>query len=240
MLKKTGVVVALLGIVGLSSLLMSCGSGNNRPAGILYVVSQSLVNISSYAVDLGSGELSLINSDLADTCHDTSCGLPLTISVDPSGATAFVMSQNAISGLTVNSDGSLSNPTTVATLPSGQTALAMSSTAAGDMLAVISVGLPSPTDCPDMSGVYGSDCPLISMYSTQPGSTSVTPTGSLPLSRIPTAVSLINFTFPGQSAKTLLFVTSNHDLTAAHNDSELSMYLVDSSGTLTTAVSLAL
>lgn len=105
MLKKTGFVVALLCMFALSALLMSCGSGSDRPAGILYVVSQSLANVSSYAVDLGSGDLSLITNNLADTCADTSCGLPLGISLDPTGATAFVLSQGAISGFTVHSDG---------------------------------------------------------------------------------------------------------------------------------------
>src|SRR5271169_6792485 len=188
MLKKTGVVVGLLGMFALSVLLVSCGSGSSRPSGILYVVSQSLANVSSYAVNLGSGDLSLITNNLAATCQDSSCGLPLTISIDPTGATAFVLSQGAISGFTVNSDGSLSKPTTAATMPAGQTALAMSSTAAGDMLFVISAGAPAPTDCPDpITMQFGPDCPLISVFSTTPGSTSATLTGSYPLTRMPTA-----------------------------------------------------
>lgn len=234
MLKKTGVVVVLVGMFALSALLMSCGNGSSRPSGILYVVSQSLANVSSYAVDLGSGDLSLISNNLADTCADSSCGLPLTISVDPTGATAFLLSQGAISAFTVNSDGSLSKPITAASMPVGQTALAMSSTAAGDMLFVISVGAPAPVDCPDpITQQFGTDCPLISVFSTSPGSTSVTPTGSYPLSRMPTAVSVITFAFNGSSPQTMLFVTSNLDLTSKHNDSELSAFLVDSSGTLT-------
>ena len=244
MLKKTGVVVALLGLFALSALLMSCGSGSSRPSGILYVVSQSLANVSSYAVDLGSGDLSLITNNLADTCADSSCGGPLTISVDPTGATALVLSQNAISGFTVNSDGSLSKPTAAATMQTGQTAVAMSSTVAGDMLFVISVGAATPQDCTlDGGYVQDSDCPAISVYSTKSGSTSVTLTGNVcqalngpcpySLSRIPTAVSVITFSFNGGSPQTMLFVTSNLDLTDAHNDSELSVFLVDSSGNLT-------
>ncbi|HTR26361.1 MAG TPA: beta-propeller fold lactonase family protein [Terriglobales bacterium] len=246
MLKKTGVVMAVLGIATLNTFLMSCGSGSNRPSGLLYVVSQSLSNISSYAVNLNNGNLSLITNNLADTCADSSCGLPLTMSLDPSGATAFVLSQGAISGYTVNSGGSLSQPTTAATMPSGQTALAMASTAAGDMMAVISTGGPNPTDCLQNGQAYDpntNDCPLISIYSTNPGSTSVTLTGNecsalsgpcpYVLSRMPTSVSILNFTFPNQPSKTLLLVSSNHDLTSAHNDSEVSMFFVDSSGNLT-------
>src|ERR1700685_28718 len=160
MLRKTGVVVGLLGMFALSALLMSCGSGSSRPSGILYVVSQSLANVSSYAVDLGSGDLSLITNNLADTCADSSCGGPLTISVDPTGATALVLSQNAISGFTVNSDGSLSKPTAAATMPIGppqQTALAMASTAAGDLMAVISLGAANPPNCTQDGKAYNPD-----------------------------------------------------------------------------------
>jgi len=246
MLKKTGLVVAVLGIAALSTFLMSCGSGSDRPSGLLYVVSQSLSNISSYAVNLNNGNLSLITNDLADTCADTSCGLPLTMSIDPSGATAFVLSQGAISGFTVNGDGSLSTPTAAATMPAGQTAVAMTATAAGDLMAVISIGAPNPTDCLQDGQPYDpdtNDCPLISIYSTQPGSTTATLTGNncaalngpcpYVLSRIPTGVSLATSNIVGQTAQTLLFVSSNLDLTEAHKDSEVSMFFVDSSGNLT-------
>jgi len=244
MLKKTGVVVALLCMFTLSALLMSCGSGSSRPSGILYVVSQSLANVSSYAVDLGSGDLSLISNDLADTCADSSCGLPLGITLDPTGDTAFVLSQGAISGFTVGSDGNLSTPSTAATMQTGQTALAMSSTAAGDMMFVISAGAANPQDCPQNGGyVLNSDCPAISVYSTSPGSTSATLTGNncaalngpcpYSLSRMPTGVSVVTFSFSPNPPQTLLFVTSNLDLTNKHNDSELSVFSVDSSGNLT-------
>jgi hypothetical protein len=222
MLKKTGFVVAVLCVFGLSSLLMSCGSGSDRPAGLLYVVSQSLSNVSSYAIDLGSGDLSLITNNLAPTCPDTSCGLPLTISVDPTGGTAFVLSQQTLTGFTVHSDGSLSTPTLVAG-PFGQTALAMASTAAGDLLFVIT----SPP-APSLD-----DKPQILAFSTTPGSTSASLVGTASLSRVPTDLSVITFAFNGASAQTMLFVTSNLDLTDNHNDSQLSVFLVDSSGNLT-------
>jgi len=246
MLKKTGIVVGLAGLFAVSAVLMSCGSGSDRPAGLLYVVSQSLFNVSSYAVDLGSGELSLITNNLADTCPDSTCGLPLTISLDPTAATAFVLNQQALTGFTVNSDGSLSKPVTVATSQPGQTALAMASTTAGDLMAVISGGIANPTDCLQDGQPYDpdtNDCPLISIYSTTPGSTSVSLIGNTcqaldgpcpyVLSRMPTAVSIITFAFNGGPSQTMLFVTSNLDLTSKHNDSELSVFSIDSSGNLT-------
>ena len=235
MLKKTGVVVAVVGMIALSAFLASCGSSSSRPSGLLYVVSQSQANVSSFAVNLANGELSLINSNLAATCAATSggCGLPLGISLDPTGATAFVLNQNTLSGYTVGSDGSLAAPTEAATFPAGQTARAMSPTAGGDFLFVISVGAASPTDCPGAGGAYGADCPLISIFSTKTGSAAASLVSSVPLSRIPTAVSVLTFSFPGSSAQTLLFVTSNLDLTANHNDNLLSVYSVDSSGNLT-------
>jgi 6-phosphogluconolactonase (cycloisomerase 2 family) len=222
-LKKTGLVVALVGIFALSALLMSCGSGDSRPSGLLYVVSQSLSNVSSFSVDLSSGEISLISEDLANTCPpSTTCGLPTAISVDPTGATAFVLSQQAITGFTVNSDGTLSSPTVAATIPTGLSALAMTPTAAGDMLFVIaSPASPSLTNEPQ-----------VLVYSTKAGSTGVTQLTETPLSRVPTGLSVTTFTFPNQPAETLLFVSSNVDLTATHNDSELSMFMVDSSGNL--------
>ncbi|MGA7683580.1 MAG: hypothetical protein WCC32_12790 [Terriglobales bacterium] len=222
-MKKTGLVVALVGIFALSALLMSCGSGDSRPSGLLYVVSQSLNNVSSFSVDLSSGEISLISEDLANTCPpSTTCGLPTAISVDPTGATAFVLGQQAITSFTVNSDGTLSSPTLAATIPSGLSALAMTPTAAGDMLFVIAApASPSLTNEPQ-----------VLVYGTKAGSTAVTQLTETPLSRVPTGLSVTTFTFPNQAAETLLFVSSNVDLNSPPNDSELSMFMVDSSGNL--------
>lgn len=112
------------------------------------------------------------------------------------------------------------------------------------MMFVISAGAPSPQDCPQNGGyVVNSDCPAISVYSTSAGSTSATLTGNncaalngacpYSLSRMPTGVSVLTFSFNQGSPQTLLFVTSNLDLTSKHNDSELSVFSVDSSGNLT-------
>lgn len=232
MSKRTGVVVALLGMCALSLFLASCGNSSDRPIGLLYVVSQAENNVSSFAIDLDNGNLSQITLNMPPTCPTTTCGIPLSISLDPTGNTAFVLNQASISAYTVNSDGSLSGPTAAASL--GQTALAAARDAAGVFMFVISVGASSPTDCPDpITDNFGADCPHISVLSTKPGSTSVTAVGSLPLSRMPTALSVITFTPQGGSAQTLLFVTSDLDLTTNHNDNELSVYAVDSSGNLT-------
>jgi 6-phosphogluconolactonase (cycloisomerase 2 family) len=233
MLKKTGVVVAVAGMCALSLFLASCGSSSSRPTGLLYVLSQAENNVSSYTIDLDNGNLSLITENMPGTCPTAPCGVPLSISLDPTGATAFVLNQQTISGYTIGSDGSVSAPSTAATL--GQTALAMTRDTAGAFIFLISVSstTATPTDCPDMNGAYGSDCPLISVFNTKPGSTTATLASSFPLSRVPTALSVITFTPPGGStAQTLLFVTSNLDLTSNHNDNELSVYAVDSAGNL--------
>lgn len=226
MFKKTGAVIALMAMLAMSALLMSCGSGSDRPSGLLYVVSQSLSNISSYALDLASGNLSLITNNLAPTCPSSgTCGLPTSIIVDPTGATALVLSQNFISGLNVNSDGSLSiDQNGGAGIPTGQYAIAMSPAAAGNLLFVIS----SPLN-PMLSNQ-----PMISTYSTSPGSTSVALVSSVSLNRVPTGISAITFTpSNGGSTQTLVFVSSNLDLTGTHNDSEVSEFIADSSGNLT-------
>ena len=236
MLKKTGVVVVFLGMCALSMFLASCGNSSNRPVGLLYVISQAENNVSSFAIDLNNGGLSLINANLTPTCPPSAtCGIPLSISLDPTGATAFVLNQQSIVGYTVGSDGDLSAPTGGITFPATQTALAMTRDAAGAFLFLISVdpAAPTPTDCPDPKTGFGPDCPTISVFTTSPGSTTVTPVSSLPLSRVPTALSVLTFTPQGGSAQTMLFVTSDLDLTTNHNDNQLSVFTVSSSGSLT-------
>jgi hypothetical protein len=105
MSKKIGGVVALVGLCALSLFLVNCGSSSSRPAGVLYVLTQgnnSVGNyVSTFAMDLNSGGLSLVNSN-ASTCptaatgtNSNPCGLPLDILLDLSGATAFVLDQGA-------------------------------------------------------------------------------------------------------------------------------------------------
>lgn len=136
MSKKIGLVVMLMGIFALSSFLLSCGSSSSRPAGVLYVLTEGSDNfgnnVSSFSMDLDSGNISLINSN-ASTCpteaseaNPEPCGIPLNILLDPTGATAFILNQGipcpqgscdsssivppSIYPYTVNSDGSLSAP----------------------------------------------------------------------------------------------------------------------------------
>ena len=141
MSKKISVAVALAGMCALSLFLLSCGSSSSRPSGLLYVLTQGSNgvgnSVSSFSIDLDSGNLSLINSN-ASTCSTASpsCGLPLNILLDPTGAAAFVLNQGVpcqhqgttcaldnsgkptvsvpptIYPYTVNSDGSFSNPGT--------------------------------------------------------------------------------------------------------------------------------
>lgn len=237
MLRKTG-VVALLGMCALCVFLVSCGSTSDRPIGLLYVVSQAESNISSYTIDLDTGNLSLITEAMPATCQTAPCGVPLSISLDPTAATAFLLNQSAISGYTIFSDGSLSSPTTAASATSGARVptgpmLAETRDAAGAFMFVISPGLlPSAMDCSN-STVTDSACPSISVFGTKPGSTTMTSAATHLMNRIPTALSVITFTPPGgTTAETLLFVTSNLDLTSLHNDNELSVFAVDSSGNL--------
>jgi hypothetical protein len=141
MSKKIGGVIALAVMCSLSLFLVNCGSSSSRPSGLLYVLtlgSNGTGNaVSSFAIDLNSGNLSLINSNASTCATAGTCGLPLDIVLDPTGAAAFVLNQgipcvqggNCVSpcgpSLTpcvsipptiypykVNSDGSLSAPGT--------------------------------------------------------------------------------------------------------------------------------
>jgi 6-phosphogluconolactonase (cycloisomerase 2 family) len=235
MSKKTGIVAAVLGMCALSLFLASCGSTSNRPVGLLYVLSQAQNNVSSYSINLNTGELSLTDLNFANTCPTAPCGLPINISIDPTGATAFVLNQTSISGYTVNVDGSLSQPTTVwppnlASAPPGAL-LASTDDAAGAFMFVVSPGvLPSAVDCSNQI-VSDPNCPVIYVFSTTPGSTSVTLASRYFLNRVPTGLSVI--ATPSGSAPELLFMTSNLDLTSAHSDNQLSAFAVDSAGNLT-------
>src|SRR6202043_2048449 len=99
MSKKIGGGVVLAAICALSIFLLNCGSSSSRPSGLLYVLTQGINgagdNISSFAINLGSGNLSLINSN-AQTCATANgCGLPLDILLDPTASVAFVLNQGS-------------------------------------------------------------------------------------------------------------------------------------------------
>jgi hypothetical protein len=269
MSKKISLVVALAGMCALCLFLLNCGSSSSRPSGVLYVLTQGINgignNVSSFSIDFNTGNLSLINSN-ASTCPagnntDTNpCGIPLDILLDPTGATAFVLDQGvpcvqqgvqcvsssaspvppAIYPYTVNSDGSLSTPGTPITWTGNDTAVAMTRDAAGQFLFVINQGLyPPQADCP----LSGAGCPSISVFTMQPGSTSLTLASGSPfyLSKLPTALSAIAFTPPASTtAQEFLYVTNNYDICTAncvppspHNDNTVSVYSVSSSGALT-------
>lgn len=137
MSRKIGVVVVLVGICSLSVFLLNCGSSSFRPSEELYVLTQGSDglgnNVSSFGIDLNTGNLTLINSN-ATTCpilptptNTNPCGLPVDILLDPTGNVAFVLDQGApacpsctpasnypfapsIFPYTATSDGSLSPP----------------------------------------------------------------------------------------------------------------------------------
>ena len=283
MSKLTG-VLALAGLIALSTLLLNCGSSSSRPAGLLFVASQAEDYIVSFAIDLNTGALSQVGGT-PTTCSTLSqspavaCGLATNMLLDPTQTTAFLLNQGVacivigdscaspsipptIYGYTVNSDGSLSSPaSTLAwthptsgtdTEDDADTALSMVRDPAGKFLFVISSGSTQTqannylADCPYAPSGSFNACPSISVFATTPGSTAAALTGNnctgtttacpYRLSRIPTALSVLTFTPPNSSStETFLFVTSKKDLTAAHNDNELSVFTVDSSGNLTEA-----
>ena len=227
MSKKIGGVVALAAMCALSLFLLNCGSSSSRPSGLLYVLTQvgngAGNAVSMFAIDLNSGNLSLINSNASTCATAGACGLPISISLDPTGATAFVLSQGAISSYSVNSDGSFGTPNTAWTVTAGDTALAMARDAGGNFLYVITAGNP---------GVG----PELYVFTAKPGSTTLTLVNNgaadlgFVLPRAPTALSAITLSSP---AEELLFVASSKDLSANHDDNTLSVYGIGSDGTVT-------
>jgi 6-phosphogluconolactonase (cycloisomerase 2 family) len=223
--------------------LLNCGSTVNRSSGLLYVLIQGSSNVSSYAIDLNSGNLSLINSK-ASTCANASCGFPLDIVLDPTEATAFVLNQGtfnptssgspvapSIYGYKVNSDGSLATGADVSggVFTAGDLAVAMARDPAGKFLFVVTSGLtPAPTTCNATPVPAG--CPQLYVFTSQTGSTTLSLASQTALSRVPTGIAAAN----GPNSSLLLYVTSNVDLvTGTNDDNTLSQYSVDASGNVT-------
>jgi hypothetical protein len=256
MSKKISGLFLLLAFLGLSLFLINCGSSSSRPAGVLYVLSQGENNVGSFAIDLGSGRLSLINNT-ATTCTTAPCGFTESILLDPTGVNAFVLNQGvfnpgdptqvppippsgvapSIYGYTIKSDGSLAvvgdlttnplPPTPVACdqLPQGvftacDLAVAMTLDASGKFLFVITQGNqalpPSLSPLPPQLVIFGVQGTTLSMLSTT----------NLP--RYPTALT----TVAGPNG-TLLYITSNEDVSGGGLDNEVSAFNVDGSGVAT-------
>ena len=242
MSKKTRGVVAFAALCGMSLFLLNCGSTVNRSSGLLYVLIQGSSDVSSYSINLTSGNLSLINSN-ASTCANASCGFPLDIILDPTGATAFVLNQGtfntnssgnpvapSIYGYKVNSDGSLATGAAVsgAAFTAGDLAVAMARDAAGKFLFVVTQGVsPAPTTCNASPAPAG--CPQLYVFTTQAGSSSLSLASQIALSRVPTGIAAT----AGPNSTLLLYVTGNKDLVTGENDDNtLSEYTVDASGNL--------
>ncbi len=236
--------LAFLALCGLSFLLLNCGSTVNRTSGLLYVLIQGTNQVSSYAINLTSGSLSLINSNAGTCASGSSCGLPLDIILDSTESNAFVLNQGPIStvpptvgvgvpsiyGYKVNSDGSLANGSDLTTpggyFVSGDLAIAMSRDPGGKFLFVITQGTVSaPANCP------AAGCPVLYVFSTQSGLTTLTLASQLTLTRVPTGLAAIS---DPNSSNIILYITSTTDLKSGeHVDNTLSEYTVDGSGNIT-------
>jgi Lactonase, 7-bladed beta-propeller len=234
MSKKTGGIFAFLGLLGLSVFLLSCGTKVSRSSGLLFVVSQGSNQVSSYAIDQSTGNLSFLKTG-ASTCA-AQCGFPLDIILDPTNAVAFVLNQGVQSGgvvpsiyaYTVNSNGSLTGAGDVTTMlnafASGDMAVGMTRDSAGKFLFIVTQGNQTLQLAPQLI-----------VLGAMPGSTSLSLVGSTVLTRVATSVAVITFTPPGgTTAETLLYVTSNKDLSPNHIDNTVSEYIVDqTSGNVT-------
>ena len=241
MSKKIRRVFAFTLLLGLSLLLLNCGSSSSRPAAVLYVLSQGEAIVQSYAINLDNGKLSQINTKATT---DTT---PSSILLDASGKAAFVLNtgSNTITAYTANDNGSLSAPSSMA-LPV-KNSVAMARDAAGTFLIVVSQGaIPAPGTAPQ-PGVApcphpepDTDCPAVTVFTMQSGSPMLTQVGDpVALDRVPTSVTpSVTGTFddpdhPGGSVSgTLVQITSNQDLNGV-NDNTVSEYVVPSSGAIT-------
>jgi 6-phosphogluconolactonase len=236
MSKKISGWFALLASLGMALFLINCGTSSSRPAGVLYVLSQGENNISSFAIDLTSGKLSLTNHTAAT---DTT---PSTILLDPAGKVAYVLNTGAdsITTYTVNSDGTLTASAASTPLPV-QNSVAMARDAAGTFLAVVSQGsIPLPpggSPCPHPEP--NSECPAITIFTTQSGSATLVQAGDpVALGFVPTSVATsITGTFkdpknPATVDGTLAQITGSQDLSGT-NDNTISEFVVQASGVVT-------
>ena len=102
-------LIALLVVIGLSGLVMSCG-GSSRPAGLLLVISQGATDVNSYGINLNTGVLTQINTAAPVAANS----IPTAIVLDPSGNFAYVANATngggpgSITAYSVKSDGRLS------------------------------------------------------------------------------------------------------------------------------------
>lgn len=231
MLKKIRGLMAFVSLVGLSFFLLNCGSSSSRPSGVLFVTSQGASTVGSYAIDLGNGHLSQLNTT-ASTCQTAPCGFPLSVVMDPTGASVFVLNQGtfdlnnpagavkpSIYGYTVGTNGSLTLvgdlTTSLNAFLQDDLAVAMARDATGSFLFVVTQGNQN-------QGFIVS--PQLLVFGTSPGSTTLTLLHSQSLTRIPTAVAV------GTSpAGLLLYVANNQDLVGA-NDNTVSEFSVDGLG----------
>jgi 6-phosphogluconolactonase (cycloisomerase 2 family) len=237
MSKKIRGLMAFVSLLGLSLFVLNCGSSNSRPAGVLFVTSQGASIVNSYAIDLVNGHLSLINTN-ATTCTTTPCGFPISMVMDPTGASVFVLNQGtfdlnnpaaavkpSIYGYAVGSNGVLTSAGDVTTslnaFLQNDMAAAMARDSAGKFLFVVTQGNQN-------QGFIVS--PQLLVFGAQPGSSGLTLLSSTILTRVPTSVAA--GTGPNGL---LLYVTNNQDLVGT-NDNTVSEYSLDGAGIATELV----
>jgi 6-phosphogluconolactonase len=215
MSNTSGGIVVLILMLALSVFLLNCGSSNSRPSGVLFVTSAGATVVNSFAINLGNGDLSQLNTEAPTG------SAPSKILLDPTGNVAYVLNtgSNSISPYTVNKDGSLSKASDVAVPGTG--AISMTRDSAGQFLFVVTTG--------------NQLTPQLVVFGTQPGSTNLTLATQTALTRVPSAVAAITVTAsdpPNSTKETLIYVTSVKDL-IGQDDNTLSEYTVDSSGNVT-------
>jgi 6-phosphogluconolactonase (cycloisomerase 2 family) len=244
--------LAFLALCGLSLLLLNCGSTVNRSSGLLYVLIQGTNQISSYAINLTSGNLSLINSNASTCASGSSCGLPLDIILDAAGKTAFVLNQGpfnpgpppsgglgtpSIYGYTINSDGSLAAGSDVSSslnLQGSDLGITMVRDAGDKFIFLITAGNQTVNPGSSLCQVAGQNvqCPQLYVLGTQSGSTTLSLVNQYSLKFVPTALAVETI-----NSNPELFITGSQDLSGTtHLDSTLHEYAVDGSGNVTEEV----
>ncbi len=220
MSKKIPGLLVLLAFLGLSLFLINCGTSSSRPSGVLYVLSQGANNVGSYAIDLGNGRLSLINTN-ATTCPTPPCGFPEAIVLDPTGAIVFVLDQGAppvpptIYAYSVQSDGSLTATGTPTPLIAGDMSVAMTRDAGGHFLLVAN-----------------QTSSKVTAFGTQPGSANLSLIGSVTVGSQPVAVAI-------DPSATFFYVVNQTDNTVGEYDLASGAQMVGSpyaTGSVPTAV----
>lgn len=249
------------------------GAGNNVSSFSINFANGDLSLINSNAQTCAVGSvcglpLDILLDPTSTVAFVLNQGIPCSEQTNSAGtwvcASGSIPVPPSILPYTVGGNGSLSEPQSAVTWscantgigPCSDQAIAMVRDPAGQFLYVINQGsYPSPgfpassstfASCPHLPTGPTDVCPSISVLTMQPGSTTLTLASGSPfyLSKIPSALSVINFTPTGSTTpQEFLYVTNNQDICSLNcippspnNDSTVSAYTVGSTGTLTEQV----